>query len=99
MDDQTHKDIQMDIEELADRVDELTKITEDNNKMIRSLYQRARISTVFILLKWVIIIGITVGSFYYIQPYIESVMGVYTNLIGGGEKDTGFDFFKFLKSM
>lgn len=35
---------------------------------------------VFGFIKWVIIIGITIGAYYYIQPYLNTLLSIYGNL-------------------
>lgn len=84
-----------DMAEINAKIDALTAISEENQMMIRNLYQRARMATVFIFIKWFIIIGITIGSFYYIQPVINTLIGVYGGLTGG----TGTDLFDLIKSI
>jgi len=84
-----------DIAEINEKIDALTSLAEENQMMIRNLYQRARMATVFIFIKWFIIIGITVGSFYYIQPLINNLVGIYGGLTGG----TGTDLFNLIKSI
>jgi|JI8StandDraft_1071087.scaffolds.fasta_scaffold707818_1 hypothetical protein len=87
--------INKDIAEINKKIDALTSLAEENQMMVRNLYQRARMATVFVFIKWFIIIGITVGSFYYIQPLINNLVGVYGGLTGG----TGTDLFNLIKSI
>lgn len=87
--------LRADILEFKAKIDALTVMTEENQMMIRNLYRRARMATVLIFIKWFIIIGITVGSFYYIQPLINNLVGVYGGLTGG----TGTDLFNLIKSI
>jgi hypothetical protein len=104
IDNQPKQDIQADTQssavtnmaELNEKIDKLTALSEENQRMIRNLYQRARMATVFIFIKWFIIIGITVGSFYYIQPLIENMVNIYGGLSGGG---SGTDLFNLIKSI
>lgn len=84
-----------DIADINSKIDALTAISEENQMMIRNLYQRARMATVFVFIKWFTIIGITVGSFYYIQPLINNLVGIYGGLTGG----TGADLFNLIKSI
>lgn len=84
------------IVELNKKLDKLTKLVEENQHMVRNLYQRARMATVFIFIKWFIIIGITVGSFYYIQPLINNLVNIYGGVTGGG---SGADLFNLIKSI
>ncbi|MBP6974901.1 MAG: hypothetical protein KBB54_03065 [Candidatus Pacebacteria bacterium] len=88
--------VNKDIAELNKKIDALTSLTEENQMMIRNLYQRARLATVFIFIKWFIIIGITIGSFYYIQPLINNLVGIYSGISDGG---TGTDLFNLIKSI
>ncbi len=71
------------IQQLHEKIDELTALVEENHQMVKSMYRRAQIASYFVALKWIIIIGLTVGSLYYIQPYLETMMKVY-GTIGGG---------------
>lgn len=89
------KDITEDIAELNKKIDALTSLAEENQMMVRNLFQRARMATVFVFIKWFIIIGITVGSFYYIQPLINNLVNVYGGLTGG----SGSDLFNLIKSI
>lgn len=89
-------DVVVEIAELNEKIDKLTTLIEENQHMVRNLYQRARMATVFIFIKWFIIIGITVGSFYYIQPFINTLVGIYGGVSGGG---TSSDLFNLIKSI
>jgi hypothetical protein len=90
------KDIATDIAELNEKIDKLTTVAEENHRMIKNLYQRARMATVFIFIKWFIIVGITIGSFYFIQPFINTLVGIYGGVSGGG---SGSDLFNLIKSI
>jgi hypothetical protein len=65
------------IQQLHDKIDELTAIVEENQQMIKSMYRRAQIASYFVAIKWIVIIGLTVGSLYFIQPYLETLMKIY----------------------
>ena len=88
-----------DIREISERLRRIEDMTESNQKMIKSLHLAYRISYVFSIIKWVIIIGVTLGSFYYLQPYLEGVFKMYGNinsLTGGLENNGGIDILKSL---
>lgn len=94
-------DIEQKVDELNEKVDELTTLMEESNRMTKNLYQRARMATVVVFIKWFIIIGITLGSFYYIQPLINNLVGIYGGIssLGGSsssdkdnEPKSGFNF-------
>ncbi len=52
-------------------------IAEENNKILLSIRRSSRITSFMHIAYWVIIIGFSVGAYYFIQPYINSLMGVY----------------------
>jgi hypothetical protein len=53
------------------------RLSEDNNKMLHSMRRSMRVGHIMSLLYWIIIIGISVGAFYYAQPYIDQMMKLY----------------------
>ncbi len=54
------------------------ELAEENNKILRALRRSARISRFISIVYWVLIIGSTVGAYYFIQPYIDQIYGVYS---------------------
>ncbi|MCF7864882.1 MAG: hypothetical protein K9M11_00040 [Candidatus Pacebacteria bacterium] len=89
IDNQPELNMNDEIVELNEKIDKLTSLAEENQRMIKNLYQRARMATVVVFLKWFIIIGLTLGSFYYIQPLVNTLVGVYggTGFSGLGNSD------------
>lgn len=51
-------------------------LAEENNKLLRSLRRSRRIGIIMSVLYWVVIIGVSVGAFYFIQPYIDFLTGL-----------------------
>jgi len=52
------------------------KIVEENNSILRGIRRSNRISVVMKVFYWVIIIGLSIGAFYFLQPYVNSMMGI-----------------------
>ena len=78
------------IQELSAKVDELTELIQENQKMVKSLYKRAQLASYFVAIKWIAIIGLTIGSLYYIQPYLETTLNFYQSVAGeSAGKDAG----------
>ncbi len=59
------------------------QLAEENNEILRSMKRRARLGTAIRVFYWAVIIGISFGAFYFIQPYLDFVRGVV-----GGENAT-----------
>ena len=57
------------LEKIASQVDE-------NNGILRGIRRTQRMSTVMKVLYWLLIIGLSFGAFYFIQPYIDMLKGV-----------------------
>lgn len=66
-----------DTKELAEKT---LALTQDNNRILHSMQRRARWGFVFRVFYWLVIIGIAIGAFYYIQPYIEPLIKSYQNI-------------------
>lgn len=56
------------------------EMVKDTNKRVRKLESRARRATVMSIIKWIVYIAIAVGSYYYIQPYINSLKEMYAQV-------------------
>jgi hypothetical protein len=52
------------------------KLAEENNEILRGIRRSNRISAVFRVIYWIIIIGIGVGTFYFLQPYLYAAADV-----------------------
>ncbi len=61
-------------------LEETKKLVEDNNKILHSIQKRERLSFLVRILYWLVIIGIGVGAFYYVKPYMEQLMKVYQSI-------------------
>ncbi|HEY9584876.1 MAG TPA: hypothetical protein VJI33_04930 [Candidatus Paceibacterota bacterium] len=65
------------LEKVASQVDE-------NNGILRGIRRTQRMNTVMKILYWVLIIGLSLGAFYFIQPYVDMLKGV----TGGDTNDS-----------
>jgi len=48
-------------------------LADQNNKMLRSIRRAQKVSSFLRFMYWIIIIGIGVGSFYFLQPYVNQI--------------------------
>ena len=71
------------IEELKELVRQNTKVSEDTNKVVRSMRHSMRFSRVLRLLWWAALIGISSAAYLiYFQPYVAQIMQFYGNAQG-----------------
>lgn len=92
------------LEELTEKIGELEELIKANHRMVRTLYRRSQYATLISVVKWVVIIGFTIGAFYYVQPYLDTVLKAYStiaNFTGGHQASTStnafVDFFKNIR--
>lgn len=62
------------------RTEHLLELVEENNKMLKKMRRGQTFDRVLRIIYWLVLIGIAVGSFYYLQPWLEQMMGVYGNI-------------------
>ena len=48
-------------------------LAEENNKMLQKIIRAQKFASFMRTLYWLIIIGIGVGAFYFLQPYIDQI--------------------------
>lgn len=59
--------------------------TRENNKMLRSMRRSIRFSSFLRSFYWLIIIGFGIWLYIFLQPFIDSLVGIYGE-IGGLEE-------------
>ncbi len=59
---------------------EVEQLARDNNRILHKLLAHQRYSTIISVLKWALIIGTALGTYYAIQPYLEGALKTYQDL-------------------
>lgn len=60
---------------------EILALTRENNEYLRVINSRERTRTILRVFYWTLIIGATVGSYYLIQPLINTYLGSTSSLL------------------
>ena len=55
----------------------VTAVAEENNAILKGIRRSQRIGRLFSIFYWLIIIGISLGAYIIIQPYLDKVTGAY----------------------
>jgi hypothetical protein len=58
------------------------ELSQENNKMLRSMRRSMAMGRVFKIIYWVVIVGAAIGAYYYVTPYIDSAVGAYGSVKG-----------------
>ena len=64
-------------------LEENLKISKENNGLLLKLYKIQRWAQITRILYWVLIVLISIGAFYFIQPYLGNLLNVYTGGVSG----------------
>ncbi len=77
---------------------ELVRLTKENHKMLKGMHRRDQLRSLFGFLKFAVIITLLVLSYIKLQPYLESMLGLYQSVSSAsgsfsalGEKAGSFD--------
>jgi hypothetical protein len=81
-------------------LEETLELTQENNKMLHKVRSIQKWATFWSLLKVFLVIGIALGSFYFLEPYINNVLDLYSSISETTEKlnGTGSAFQDLLKN-
>jgi hypothetical protein len=71
--------------EIADRLDRIEKMVSDNNRMLSKMRKSQKNAAYWRIVYWLIIIGITIASLYFVVPYLSQLGASY----GIGSSTTG----------
>ncbi|MDD5165376.1 MAG: hypothetical protein PHG25_02460 [Candidatus Pacebacteria bacterium] len=58
------------------------KLVEENNNILISMRRGARITNIMRIAYWVVILVVSFGAYYAIQPYINVMLGSLSSLSG-----------------
>jgi len=58
------------------------ELSEENNHILKGIRNSNRWGTIFKVIYWVTIIGVAIGAFYYVQPYVDMATKAYKSIQG-----------------
>jgi hypothetical protein len=74
------------LQEIQEKIEDLERITKDNNKVLHTIQSHMRMGTVMNILYYFVIIGSMVGAYYYFQPIVGKFIGTYQDILTLPEK-------------
>ncbi len=63
---------------MKQKIDELFELTKENNKLLRKMRSSQKWASITRLLYWIVIIGVSIGAYYYVEPYLKQIINVYS---------------------
>lgn len=67
---------------LQRRLRETRELTERNNEILQKLHRSMVWGRVVWVVYWLILVGIAVGAFYFLEPYWDSVSSTFESIQG-----------------
>ncbi len=64
-------------QELKDKMDKILALVEENNAIIHKVHKSQKTAQMLKAIYWVIVIMVAAGGFYFIQPYLKTLGGLY----------------------
>lgn len=63
-----------------DLLNKTYELVKENNHILRGIRSSNRWASFFRAIYWIVIIGASIGAFYYIQPYMEKALNAYNKV-------------------
>ena len=61
-------------------------LAKENNQILHGIRRSQRIASFMRALYWVIILAVTFGSFYLLEPYVNKMLDLYNSISGTEQK-------------
>lgn len=80
-------------------LEEMFNLAQENNQMLRKIRSVQKWRAFWSWLKIAVIIGIALGSFYFLEPYLNKMKDLYNSISGAEQKpnNSGSSFQDLLK--
>ncbi|MFA7285749.1 MAG: hypothetical protein WC011_02790 [Candidatus Paceibacterota bacterium] len=53
-------------------LEKVYELAEENNEMLHKVRSVQKRAFLFQIIRWTVIIGISIGAFYFLQPYVDN---------------------------
>ncbi len=73
--------------------------SEESLKILRKMHRAAIAGRFFWVFKWAVIIGLSVGAYYYIEPYLRAIMNSFNAVNNLNQPDISTDLLDKLKNL
>lgn len=76
---------------------ETFELAKENNQMLRKIRSVQKWAAFWSLFKIFVIVGIALGTFYFLQPYLDGAMNTYNSVFGREEQSSSNSLQNFFK--
>ena len=71
--------------EIRDLLRKVLELEQKNNRMLSGIKRSIMWSRITQIIYWLLIFGLAVGAYYYLQPYIDKALSAYGGFKGAVE--------------
>ncbi len=75
-------------EETKQLLKEDLEIAKESRALLHEIVRHQKLATWLNVVKWIIVIGTTLGALYYVQPMLTGLLGTYSELLNGMRETT-----------
>lgn len=68
------------LDDIKKDIQEIRRVLDENTHTLASIQRRARISFLVSSLKWILLIGLSFGAFYFMKPYLDTAIDSYGSI-------------------
>jgi len=61
---------------------EIYELVKENNHILKGMRRASRWTSIFRVIYWVLIIGASLGAYYFVQPYVDTLVKSYQGIRG-----------------
>jgi len=63
------------------KLDEIYRLVKENNETLQKMRRSQKWSNIFRLFYWIIVLGLGVGVYVYLEPYLKGVLDTYGSVL------------------
>ncbi|NOY35326.1 MAG: hypothetical protein GXP44_00080 [bacterium] len=65
------------------------EVSQESLKLLKKMHRARMVGGTLKVFKWMIIIGISLGSYYYVEPYLRPMIDAVGGITSGAERVQG----------
>ncbi len=66
-------------------LEEAVSLSRENHKLLQKMHRALWWQRLVFWIKWIVVILVALGAYYYIQPWLEQIIELYSSLLPGLE--------------
>lgn len=72
------------------KLDYIIRTLDEQDRMITSLHKAMVIGRAIKAIYWLVVIGVTIGAFYFVQPIVDDFVSMYKDVNGNVDQLNSF---------